>query len=491
MTQLAEVATRWHPHGIAQTTFSERPDIVLGQNWYEALIANRLPPLESLTQQDIDMRVAAMTVYARQNSPFYREHLRNMMVPRNVGDLQALPVLPKHRMSDLNSSVEGNTMLTRNPSGALLHLSGGTTAHQTLSIRDWAEYSNVTSAGADMLAARFQPGDRVANLLGQFSMWSGFPSMYMLYGAVPGVTELPIGSYTPEQLINAFDRFDPNAATCLPIGMFEAAKVMDEAGLAGRYKLDRIEFGGAPLYPAQRQYIERVFGGPKQYIEWISMYSSTETGVMALSLDPEKPHYLTVANNNVVIEILDNEGNVVPEGEAGAVTITHLNYSLVPMIRYQNGDRARLVPDSEYPHEARRLNKALQVMQLLGRTDDVMNVSGLKIDGSALRDELLAKLKEQTGIAGSGLQFQLSLDPATNQEVFRAVVEAQGTTGQEALGDRDLMREVLHEFCKNYPVGAREGDPDIFASTVLDLQLVEELERTGVGKVKPVIDTRM
>lgn len=43
---------------------------------------------------------------------------------------------------------------------------------------------------------------------------------------------------------------------------------------------------------------------------------------------------------DIIVELVDQEGNVVPSGTAGEVVVTHLATSEFPFIRYRTGDVA-------------------------------------------------------------------------------------------------------------------------------------------------------
>jgi phenylacetate-CoA ligase len=87
---------------------------------------------------------------------------------------------------------------------------------------------------------------------------------------------------------------------------------------------------GEPLFPHQRELIERVFGVPVS-IE----YGARDAGLMALQ-SPDGT--LLQMSETHLIEVLDDVGNQVEEGEA---VITSLVSEAQPFIRYRTGDVVR------------------------------------------------------------------------------------------------------------------------------------------------------
>lgn len=87
---------------------------------------------------------------------------------------------------------------------------------------------------------------------------------------------------------------------------------------------------GEPLFPHQRELIERVFGAPVS-VE----YGARDAGLMALQ-SPDGS--LLQMSETHLIEVLDDAGNPVEEGEA---VITSLVSEAQPFIRYRTGDVVR------------------------------------------------------------------------------------------------------------------------------------------------------
>lgn len=84
------------------------------------------------------------------------------------------------------------------------------------------------------------------------------------------------------------------------------------------------------LYDDQRQKISRVFGCPVA-----NGYGGRDAGFIAHEC-PEGGMHIT--SEDIIVEIIDLQGNVLPTGEAGEITVTHLSTSDFPFIRYRTGD---------------------------------------------------------------------------------------------------------------------------------------------------------
>jgi len=86
------------------------------------------------------------------------------------------------------------------------------------------------------------------------------------------------------------------------------------------------------LYDHQRGAIERIFGCPVA-----NGYGSRDAGFIAHQC-PSGGMHLTA--EDIIVEIIDAEGRVLPPGQAGEIVVTHLATGDFPFIRYRTGDVA-------------------------------------------------------------------------------------------------------------------------------------------------------
>jgi phenylacetate-CoA ligase len=89
-------------------------------------------------------------------------------------------------------------------------------------------------------------------------------------------------------------------------------------------------------------------------------------------------NYLYIMSPYVYIEIVDEHGNIVPDGELGSIVVTSLINKSMPLIRYKIGDLAIKLPSDLYPKESILSLPLLQ--KVIGReTDIVRTPSGKKL----------------------------------------------------------------------------------------------------------------
>ncbi len=126
------------------------------------------------------------------------------------------------------------------------------------------------------------------------------------------------------------------------------------------------------LYDDQRATIERVFG-----CRVANGYGGRDSGFIAHEC-PRGGMHLTA--EDIVVEIVDSDGRVLPPGQAGEIVVTHLATKDFPFIRYRTGDVAVL---GDSPCACGRGLPTLREIQ--GRTTDfVVAADGTVLHGLAL-----------------------------------------------------------------------------------------------------------
>ncbi len=179
---------------------------------------------------------------------------------------------------------------------------------------------------------------------------------------------------------------------------------------------------GEPLFPHQRELIERVFRVPVS-IE----YGARDAGLMVLE-SPEG--VLLQMNETHVIEVLDDAGNPAEEGEA---VITSLVSEAQPFIRYRTGDVVRRAQRSDPG------GRGLTVIdQVVGRQTDFI----VAADGRIMH--ALAVIYVMRAIPGVG-QFKL-IQHAVDRLEVQVVPDAQwGEPAREAVfnGLRQRLGDTL------------------------------------------------
>nr|WP_076145067.1 AMP-binding protein [Natrinema saccharevitans] len=184
-----------------------------------------------------------------------------------------------------------------------------------------------------------------------------------------------------------------------------------------------------------------------------NQYGSTESA----ALITECPNGNWHVNPEIgIVEVLDEDGEPVTEGEIGELVLTGLNNKAMPLIRYRIGDMARGPPR----YEACDCGWNTPVIEeIIGREDEVV----ITADGRRIPMLSYNVFKYAEGIEESQI-VQESVD-----EFVLRIVPGDGYTDDQA----DLVTEKLKD---------RVGE-DIS----VEVKLLDEIPKTSSGKFRAVI----
>ncbi len=150
------------------------------------------------------------------------------------------------------------------------------------------------------------------------------------------------------------------------------------------------------LYDHQRELISRLFACPVA-----NGYGGRDAGFIAHQCPAGSMH---ITAEDIVVEIIDSEGRVLPPGQSGEIVVTHLATRDYPFIRYRTGDVGVL------GEQACSCGRGLPILsEIQGRsTDFVIAADGTVMHGLAL----IYVLRDIPGVASFKI-VQESLDLTT------------------------------------------------------------------------------
>lgn len=158
----------------------------------------------------------------------------------------------------------------------------------------------------------------------------------------------------------------PSSLSAIAVHAKKRGIVMNDLGI-------RVAFvTSEKLYEHQELAISNVFGCPVA-----NGYGGRDAGFLAHAC-PEGGLHIT--SDDVIVEIVNERGDVLPSGESGEIVVTHLHTAAFPFIRYRTGDIGAL--GDEICSCGRGLR---QLTRLEGRsTDFVVAQDGTVVHGLAL-----------------------------------------------------------------------------------------------------------
>lgn len=201
------------------------------------------------------------------------------------------------------------------------------------------------------------------------------------------------------------------------------------------------------LYDYQRQMIEKAFDCPVA-----NGYGGRDAGFIAHQCPEGSLH---ISAEDMVVEIIGNDGRVLPAGESGEIVVTHLATSEFPFVRYRTGDIGVL------GSEPCACGRGLPVLTSVeGRATDFVTAS----DGTVIH----------------GLALIYVLRDIPEVETFRIVQESLHHTRVEVVaGDAD--RAGLQQAIEK-PFRQRLGQ-----DVEITIDYVDAITRENSGKYRYVV----
>ncbi|MDQ1582717.1 MAG: acetyl-CoA synthetase [Microbacteriaceae bacterium] len=227
---------------------------------------------------------------------------------------------------------------------------------------------------------------------------------------------------------------------------------------------------GEPINPEAWMWYREVIGGNTTPI--VDTWWQTETGAIMISALPgitaTKPGSAQVALPGISIDVLDEAGSHVGYGNGGLLVVTEPWPS---MLRGIWGDPQRFQEtywdkfgDKYFAGDGARLDEDGDIW-LLGRVDDVMNVSGHRLSTAEIESALVAHpLTAEAAVVGAA-------DETTGQAVVAFVIIKES---QSDAASRDDVASILRAHVAEQ-IGAIARPRQVF--------VVNELPKTRSGKI--------
>jgi phenylacetate-CoA ligase len=299
--------------------------------------------------------------HAVRQSPYYRD--LNISFDENpVTFLKRFPILTKQILRQ-----ETDRLLTMPVHGLSRECSSGTSGFQ--SIVYWTKQEQSQHRATQLLWWEWA-GLRMGDPILQTGITPNRKLIKGIKDKLLNTYYLQAFSHSEEEVKKAFHwvkgKKDPVLAGYAS-SLYVLAQFAEKMGEQIRFKT-AISWGDK-LFPHYRRQIERVFGTKVH-----ETYGSAEGLMMGGQKDLD---HMYLMNQNVYFELLDDDGNEVPEGEMGHVVVTSLNAFAMPLIRYRIGDLAKLLPKEQYPSK-RSLDYPI-IEKVIGRDTDLVRTPGGKM----------------------------------------------------------------------------------------------------------------
>lgn len=397
-------------------------------------------------------KLKAMVEHAYNHVPFYRKEFDKLnLKPVDIQSLQDLHKLPIIRKQDIREHLQEFMADNVSKKHKMHHHTGGTTGKPT-------EYYNDYFSWALNWALKMRTFEKAGYIYGkdELAVMAGgslIPKKehglkHNIWRWVNKYYSIPIShfsfedlQYHTEQIIKRkikFLRGYPSAIGSCAEYLLSQQKIVP---------LKAVFTTAEMLLPHQRKAIEQAF----QCNVW-DMYGCGDG--MGFAAECKEHNGLHIRQENSIMQVVDENGLEVKEGEIGEVVLTALNDFGMPLIRYAPGDK--VVKGAE---GCRCGVQTPMIERVLGRTSDVF------------------KLKNGRILNGLALPFE---DVPKQVEQFQIVQEATDKVVLKIVPGKDYSETIEHDFLKVMQYHCGEG-------IEVSVQIVNSIPVPESGKYRYVI----
>jgi phenylacetate-CoA ligase len=386
-----------------------------------------------------------------RNVPFYRRMFdRQGIDPDSFSSIEDIKKIPFTTKNDLRKIVR-------------IHTSSGTTGIPIVvgytkgDLKIWSELvARVLSAGGITK-------DDVIQIAFNYGLFTGAFGFH--YGAEKiGASVIPISIENPKKQIKIMQDYKTTALISTPSYALLIANTILEMDInPNSLSLKFGLFGAEPWSERMRKEIEE-----KLKITATDNYGLSEVMGPGVAGECLEKNGLHINEDHFLFEILDPHTlEPLEEGQTGELVITTLTKEAFPVLRFRTGDLTRFLP-GQCPcgRTLRRINR------IMGRTDDMIIIRGLKIFPSQIE----AILYE---IEGKQPNYQIILERQSGIDSITILLEVT----------EDIFSDVMKEQSQLINIIKDRLSSEFGLSFNVKLAEKRSLEKID-GKLKKVIDRR-
>lgn len=404
------------------------------------------------------------TVAATYNNvPFYARRFKEAGIrPEDIRSLDDLNNLPFTYKADLRDNYPFGLFAVPKSEVVRIHASSGTSGKPTVvgyTKNDLETWSDLLARNLTMVGLGKDDVFQNAVNYGLFTGGLGFH-----YGVEKiGAMIVPSGTGSTTRQLEMMMDFGVTALHCTPSYALYLAETAREMDIVDKLSLRVGCFGAEPWSSNTRKQLEKILN-----IKAYDSYGLSEVMGPGVAFECEEQDGLHLWSDHFFVEVLDENGEQVSEGEKGELVLTSLTKEAFPIVRYRTGDITRLLES-----ECSCGRTTVRISRLLGRADDMLIVRGINVFPSQIED-VVVKIPEITE------HFQVILD--RNKKMLDEITVKVEITENAFTGElRDLAELQKHV----------EDELQSVLNIRTNVELAEKgsIPRTE-GKSKKVIDRR-
>lgn len=465
----------------------------------EELLGSEYAALDRGTQDALTLRRLQQMTNTLMLNPVWRERLSDAglkQAPETFEEWQQVPISDRVTATELFMGERAGLVVPLHEGGFELVASGGTSGglsvESVYSLRELHDTYEIAGEFLGRHVLRPYLADEgpkwMITTLADYQLWSSGSMVGGVLQRVPGVNYIGAGPLRKEVYRQILSYPGPKAV--MGISKWVASLAELGAGLheEARNSL-RVAMYGSGLVPQRkRSELEALY--PK--VEILSYFAATQAET--IGLQRISGGYLCAVPGLHLIEIVDDAGRWVDEGEEGELVVTRLHAHEAPLPRYRIGDRMIRRPDLDLP------GLRTQQFEFAGRSGDVIHLVDTQYSAPRTYAALCRGLSAvgALDLESAAHEIQFRNDRAAQELSLLALVDDADGLGARVggvLGVEGLQRLFTEALVSSLSIFNRgEANAETIARTGYVFRLhflgreTGEIHRTEVGKVPLIRD---
>jgi phenylacetate-CoA ligase len=412
-------------------------------------LAFESPEVIYQTQQDLLRRHLQ---YVFKHSPYYREKLKGIDIENfTLDSLSQLPLTDKSEISEYNDqfqAVSDKTVVD-------VAFSSGTTGQPTKIVYTENDLDRLAYNEAQAFRGCGITNEDLFLLTCTIDRCFIAGLAYFLGARALGASLIRNGHGTLASHSDVIQRTSPTVMVGVPVFLLKLGKYIASQGIQlANSSIKRIVCIGEPLRDnelrllAVGQELEGLWGA-----KVFSTYASSETITTFCECESQQGGHISADLG--IVEIVDEDGRVLPQGEIGEVVVTPLQIEGMPLVRFKTGDISFIAGTT-----CSCGRNTVRLGPILGRRKQMMKIHGTSIypqSVQAVLDEM-PHVKEyylrvrNNESYSEHLTIHIALDDGQTQaNDILQVLQARLRVKPELVIDHiDVIRKIVHnpEFRK-------------------------------------------
>ena len=399
-----------------------------------------------------------------QNVSFYKKRFDQLKIsPEDIQTMSDLARFPLTAKEDLRESYPYGMFALTLRDVVRIHSSSGVTGKPTVTGYTRNDLHHWSQLTARVLTAGGVTKDDVVQITFKYGLFTGAFGLH--YGAeLIGASVIPMSTGNTTKQVMIMQDYKTTALVSTPSYALLLGRHMEKQGINPKsLSLKLGLFGGEPWSEAMRKEIEESLN-----LSATDNYGVSEVMGPGVAAECEGKNGLHIHEDHFIPEIIDPQTlKPLPPGSEGELVLTTLSKEAFPLVRYRTRDITTL----DYaPCACGRTQ--VRMKKVLGRSDDILIMKGIKIFPSQVEAILLE-------IEGVEPRYQLLADRVEGADTLELRVEV----------NEDVFSDEI-KYLQNISLQIEKKLREIIGVSAKVKLVAPESLRPVDGKIQKVVDRR-